>query len=164
MKKSDLKLGQILELRNGDIFINVGKEFLNEDSWNLPNNYLDNLKNVQFTEFDIMKVCEVSPIDGIGFTLTNKREDCLKLIWERVDVDKNTIKFLLFLRNDWVAKDADGTIFNYNSKPVKDSSGWYNISDSNYCVDNINVSKYKDLNFDFLSWDDEEPVYIPDLL
>ena len=79
---------------------------------------------------------------------------------EYTKITENTIQLLKMTAYDWIAKDKDNEIGGYTSKPIKDYYNWYN--DKPYIV--IYANEYKDVNFDFLSWDDKEPTYIPDLL
>lgn len=58
----------------------------------------------------------------------------------------------------WIAKDESDYIYVYEQKPHKEEFVW------GYQGNNANLSGFKPELFDFLSWEDEEPTYIPDLL
>lgn len=64
----------------------------------------------------------------------------------------------------WIAKDKDGDAWTYETEPLKhkESRKWVNGS-SGYSV-NCLRGIFKEETFDFLSWDDEEPTNIKELL
>ena len=60
----------------------------------------------------------------------------------------------------WIVKDSDNLVFVFTDKPKKNSFEW--INPTGYFA---NVSKlfYSEF-FDFISWEDEEPTNIKELL
>lgn len=64
-------------------------------------------------------------------------------------------------RYKWIAKDKNRCVWMYEKKPYK------NIKKCRWCMIGGLVSRLRSFKpglFDFLSWEDEEPTYIPDLL
>ena len=57
----------------------------------------------------------------------------------------------------WIAKDENGIVFVYANKPEKHNIGWE--GNSMLCLNTFNSEL-----FSFLSWEDEEPTNIKELL
>lgn len=64
---------------------------------------------------------------------------------------------------EWIAKDERGAIWVYHEKPVKDINCWTDKKEDN-CFECVNLYVYQKGTFDFLSWEDEEPTNIQELL
>ena len=62
-------------------------------------------------------------------------------------------------RNKWIARDGDGSLFVYCSKPIKKESSWVSEMFLDWC----DIWIFKHL-FQFIKWEDEEPYLIEDLL
>ena len=156
MKKSDLNIGNVVELRNGDkllfffcfpdeILVNLkGRQCRTLDS------YHDNLTVTDdFIEFDIMKVY--------------KDYTCKELLWERKEKPKPKLtedeKFILKAslneKYQWIARNASGLICLFTNKPFKDLNRWLGY-DPLMCP-----FKYM---FKFIKWEDDEPYLIEELL
>lgn len=87
MKKSDLKTGMVVELRNEDKYLVVNDSILNLDGWDKMSNYEDDLTSRAFDSLDILKVYETSGGSFKNMFLNSN----LTLIWEREEntpVDK----------------------------------------------------------------------------
>ena len=153
MNKSDLKNGNVVELRNGDFYVLVniynesilidltGKYHFNFDIYDK-----DLTNTCGFEKFDIIKVY--------------KDYTCKKLLWERKETPKLTEDEKVILRNlpkeyKWIARDKNNCIFIYINRPVK-SDFWLNACDSTRLA-------FPHL-FQFIKWEDEEPYSIEDLL
>ena len=155
MKKSDLKYGNVVENRKGIKYLYHCKnsdKFLNldYDAFLWIHNFDENLKCINdLNELDIMKVY--------------KDYTCKELLWER----KEKLKPLLtedekvILKNvpkhyEWIARDIDGCLYVYASKPKKgitmweDSGGLPMIPFYHLCQ--------------FIKWEDDEPYSIEELL
>ena len=154
MKKSDLKHGNVVELRNGDRLL---------FSWGLKKDKLIDLKGRGYTtlgyhdedlkysngfkSLDIMKVYE-------DYT-------CKELLWERKEKPKPTEDEKVILRNlpkeyKWIARDKCGTICAFIHKPHKNGLGWSgNFFDALVLFEHL---------FQFIQWEDEEPYLIEELL
>lgn len=79
MKKSDLKDGMVVELRDERKYVVIGDKFSAIETWDTLNHYDDDLKHHLYTELDIMKVYETT-----GKTFTSMFLDVnLEIIWER---------------------------------------------------------------------------------
>ena len=153
MKKSDLKNGNVVELRNGDFYVlaNVYNESIlitlkGKYHFNL-NNYSIDLTNISGYEmFDIMKVYK-------DFT-------CKELLWERKEKpqlteDEKVILMNLPKKYKWIARDIDGCLYVYASKPKKGITMWES--------DGLPMIPFDHL-FQFIKWEDKEPYLIEELL
>ena len=154
MKKSDLKYGNVVETREGIKYLYHCKnsdKFLNldYDAFLWIHNFDKNLKCINdLNEFDIMKVY--------------KDYTCKKLLWERKEKPK--IKLTedekAILRNmpqyyKWIARDENGCLYVYTSKPEKVITMWKGSG--------LPMMPFNHL-FQFIKWEDEEPYLIEDLL
>ena len=152
MKKRDLEYGNVVETREGikylyhcmnsDKFLN-----LDDDGFLWICKFDENLTNIDdFNEFDIMKVYK-------DYTLK-------ELIWERKEEPKLTEDEKVILRNvpkhyKWIARDIDGHLYIYASKPKKGLTIWVDTGLPMTTFDHL---------FRFIKWEDEEPYSIEDLL
>ena len=87
MKKSDLKTGMVVELRNENKYLVMNDSILNLDGWDKMSNYEDDLTSRAFDSLDILKVYET----GGGSFKSMFLNSNLTLIWEREEntpVDK----------------------------------------------------------------------------
>ena len=87
MKKSDLKTGMVVELRNEDKYLVMNDSILNLDGWDKMSNYENDLTSRAFDSLDILKVYETSGGSFKNMFLNSN----LTLIWEREEntpVDK----------------------------------------------------------------------------
>ena len=154
MKKSDLNIGNVVELRNGDkllflfcfpddILVNLkGRQCRTLDS------YHDNLTATDdFIELDIMKVY--------------KDYTCKELLWERKEKpqlnedEKAILKVLLKEKYKWIARDKNGCLYVYASKPEKVITIWESSG--------LPMMPFNHL-FQFIKWEDDEPYLIEELL
>ena len=154
MKKRDLEYGNVVETREGIKYLyhcNNSDKFLNL----VDNGFLwicDFDKNLKLkhiydlNEFDIMKVYK-------DYTLK-------ELLWERKEKLKLTEDEKAILRNlpkeyKWIARDIDGCLYVYASKPKKGITMWES--------DGLPMIPFDHL-FQFIKWEDEEPYSIEELL
>lgn len=152
MKKSDLKNGNVVELRNGNfcVLANVyNKSILitlkGKYHFNLNNYSIDLTHICGFENLDIMKVY--------------KDYTCKELLWERKEAPKLTEDEKAILRNvpqyyKWIARDGNGVLCLYPDKPHKSKTIW-----DNYGA----LFPFHHL-FQFIKWEDEEPYSIGELL
>lgn len=89
MRKSDLKNGMILELRNGDMCIVIGDKLLDLTTYMDLVSYNDNLTCTD-TEFDVIRVYENKDMCGLDDKCNIER---LNLIWERKEIDWSKVPF-----------------------------------------------------------------------
>ena len=149
MKKSDLKCGNVVEVRNGDKYLLYDNDFFNlaGGGYLSPNQYNENLASADdYTKFDIMKVY--------------KDYTCKELLWERKEKPKLTEDEKVILRNipkqyEWIARDKNGLIFLYINKPVKRNFWFDDCGTISFPFDHL---------FQFIQWEDEEPYSIEELL
>lgn len=158
MNKTDLKHGNIVELRNGDRYLftsyieygheeNVfviltGEGYYYSNSLNFNNNY----KN---SDLAIVKVYK-------DYTLK-------ELLWERKEKPKLSDDEKAILRNidkkfKYIARDKDEMLFVFTGKPVKGECIW---SAANGGLTSLRIFKHL---FQFIKWEDKEPYNIEDLL
>ena len=153
MKKSDLKYGKVVETREGIKYLyhcNNSDKFLNldYDAFICIRNFDENLKWIDdLNEFDIMKVY--------------KDYTCKELLWERKENPKLTedekaiLKVLLNEKYKWIARDKNGCLYVYASKPEKVITIWEGSG--------LPMMPFNHL-FQFIKWEDEEPYSIEELL
>ena len=151
MKKSDLNIGNVVELRNGLKFLFLGKykalvELTGVGCTDIDY-YDENLTRSSRQEsYDIMKVYK-------DYTLT-------ELLWERKEKPKPTYDEKIILRNlpekyKWIARDKNGLIFLYAKKPSKCEYSWGGCKYMLLPLEHL---------FQFIQWEDDEPYLIEDLL
>lgn len=155
MNKSDLKCGNVVEVRNGDKYLLYDNDFLNltGSGYLSPNKYNENLMTVDdYTKFDIIKVY--------------KDHTCKELLWERkeepkpkpnlTEDEKVILRNLPKKRYEWISRDENGSIYLYKRKPNKGSYSWGVWGGvSLFPFDHI---------FEFIKWEDDEPYSIEELL
>lgn len=93
--------------------------------------------------------------------------DCLPTHWEipnkiELTEDEKVILSNLDERYKWTSRDKNGSAWIYEEKPSKKiNEGFWNHSGR---IDSLlNLDVFPNL-FKWLSWEDDEPIYIPDLL
>ena len=151
MKKSDLKYGNVVKLRNGYkyfVYLYHQKALirLNDGEWINLISYREDLTDIDGdVEFDIMKVYK-------DYTLT-------ELLWERKEPklieDEKVILRNLPKDYKWIARDKNGCLYVYASKPKKGIIMWES--------DGLPMIPFDHL-FQFIQWKDDEPYSIEDLL
>lgn len=154
MKKSDLKHGNVVELRNGDKLLfcwNLKKDKLidlkGRGYATLDHHYADLTYANDFKQMDIMKVY--------------KDYTCKELLWERKEKpqlnedEKAILKVLLNEKYKWIARDKNDWLYVYASKPEKGITIWENTGSP--------MMPFVHL-FNFIKWEDEEPYSIEELL
>ena len=155
MKKSDLKYGNVVELRNGDKLLLVQNIGLNEYKlidlkgygYTTLDIYCDDLTNLEgFKNLDIMKVY--------------KDYTCKELLWERKEKPQPTEDEKVFLRNvpkeyKWIARDLSGLVYIFIERPEKGQAIWYGCGQPM-------IPFYR--LFQFIQWEDDEPYLIEELL
>ena len=154
MKKSDLKYGNVVELRNGLKFLFLGKykalvELTGVGCTDIDY-YDENLTRSSRQEsYDIMKVY--------------KDYTCKELLWERKEAkltkDEKVILRNIYKEYKWITRDEEGDLAVHNVKPYKSPEFWVSESDIawEYLVPFNNL-------FQFIKWEDEEPYSIEALL
>ena len=158
MNKSDLKYGNVVELRNKAVYLYnlTGVPLLNfngEEGKDISQYKKDlTFINNTYSELDIMKVYK-------DFTFK-------EVLWERKEKPKLSDDEKAILRNidksyKWIARDNDSMLFVFTRKPIKNDYYWKckdEDEDDECCV------YLFDHLFQFIKWEDEEPYFIEDLL
>ena len=161
MKKSDLKSGMIVELRDGKRYLFTSGVLLDFDGYIMLINYTEDLKSKHYEAQDIVKVYKGNK----PHSLTSMFKDTyLTMQWERkeiklTDEEIEILKALKTLDFEWLARDEDDALNAYSGTPYKDDCVWNFVSGRVY----QSIGVYSNL-FDFVKWEDEEPTYIDDLL
>ena len=75
---------------------------------------------------------------------------------KKKEFSQDTLNFFKCIDKRWryIAKDKNGTISAFGSKPTKKERCWLNYEGFD-CLD-----VFKDSLFDEIKWEDEEPIYI----
>ena len=153
MKKSDLKYGNVVEERGGYkcvVYCNKTEKALislNTGACVNLDNYREDLTDIEgFMEFDIMKVY--------------KDYTCKELLWERKEIpqlneDEKVILRSLPKNYKWIARDKNGCLYVYASKPEKVNTIWEGSGLATIPFDHL---------FQFIQWNDEKPYSIEELL
>ena len=154
MKKSDLECGNVVEVRNGRKYFVyhscTGKALTSLiTGWSVGfDAYNENLTySNDFIDFDIMKVY--------------KDYTCKELLWERkekklvISEDEKAILRNVPKHYEWIARDIDGHLYIYASKPKKGLTIWLDTGLPMVSFDHL---------FRFIKWEDNEPYLIEDLL
>ena len=155
MNKSDLKDGNVVELRNGDFYVlaNIYNEYIlialtSKYHFNFDAYSIDLTVTCGFETLDIVKVY--------------KDYTCKKLLWERKEKPK--IKLTedekAILRNvpkeyKWIARDLSGMVYIFIERPEKGQAIWYGCGQPMIPFYHL---------FQFIKWEDEEPYSIEELL
>lgn len=158
MNKSDLRYGNVVEIRNGLKFLYIGNsnlslktDFLRLDREDFDllvsyyrNDFTYNNRNLQ--HLDIMKVYE-------DYT-------CKELIWERkekpkLNEDERSILWNLSEEYKWIVRDESGLIYLFTNKPFKTLNRWVGYDLLMFPFEHI---------FKFIQWEDDEPYSIEELL
>lgn len=165
MNKKDLKNGMILETRKGTRYLYCEGVMRGLDEWDLISTYTDDLKCIEFSHLDIVKVYE----DTREYNLNTIFEHgYLKLIWQRPKPPKlsereiEILKALDVIGFKYIARDKGGNIFAYQPKPIKDDDIWVFSGDVH--PDETQLFKLKRDLFSFVNWVDKEPTKISNLL
>ena len=96
------------------------------------------------------RVCYLQINDVVG-------KNIIKLP-KKKQFSQDTLNFFKCIDKRWryIAKDKNGTISAFGSKPTKKERCWLNYEGFD-CLD-----VFKDSLFDQILWEDEEPIYIDD--
>lgn len=151
MKKSDLNIGNVVELRNGlkFLFLSKDKELVELTGIGCTDigYYDENLTRSSRQEsYDIMKVYR-------DYT-------CKELLWERkekpkLNEDERSILWNLSEEYKWIVRDESGLIYLFTNKPFKALNRWVGYDLLMFPFEHI---------FKFIKWEDEEPYSIEELL
>ena len=151
MKKSDLRYGNVVETRSGDKYLftfhdekDIFVDLTGDGYYYFESLYFNtNYKN---SDIVIMKVY--------------KDYTCKELLWERKDPkitedEKAILKVLLKEKYKWIARDKNGCLYVYASKPEKVITIWEGSG--------LPMMPFNHL-FQFIKWEDDEPYSIEELL
>lgn len=118
-----------------------------------------------FTDNEIME-CDADFCLGCKFAETSPcAPDKIKWLYEehieKPKLTKNERTFLEMANFKYVAREEDGYIYAFYSKPKKDLEfGLWESKEELWSIDGL----FKDCKFSFIKWEDEEPWSVEDLL
>ena len=180
--KADLKDGMVIEQRNGFKGIIIGDKVVGTDCTNSLNRYTKDLcwlpyPNQKPRTYDVVKVYQPKdPFINLKIyeQLFDKNElEWFTVIWERKE--KKEIKLtteeraflnsiLLVSDYKYIARDKKcDALWVFNAKPEKGSFSceWIYVPGDSHGAEITDKTKGM---FEFITWDDEEPYLIEDLL
>ena len=168
MTKKDLKSGMTVKLRNGDVCLVINDFITDANSFMYFKDFTDNLVCTDgFTKLDIVEVYQfTNPVTKLHVnTLTNLlnlEKTGMKLLWKRQELPKLSSAELVILKNldkkcKWIARDVDGGLYVFSTKPTKHSTVWQNTALT------LALEAFPKL-FTFVKWEDEQPYSIEELL
>ena len=153
--KKDLDNGNVVELRSGRKFL-----YHNIDRSKILD--VKGFTYLNLNDYDENLKCKVAYLNSFDIMKVYKDYTCKELLWERKENKKPllTEDEKVILRNlpkeyKWIARDSDGRLYIYASKPKKGITIWKDIG--------LPVISYDHL-FQFIKWEDEEPYLIEELL
>lgn len=154
MNKEDLKCGNVVELRNKEVYLYnltvVPLLSFNGEEGKDISQYKKDLTFIYNTypELDIVKVYK-------DYTLK-------ELLWERKEKPKLTdVEKIILMNADkhlkYIARDKNGSLYVYQNKPIKRYNEYWGDGSCgrDFCFDHL---------FQFIKWTDEEPYLIEELL
>lgn len=158
----DIREEMIVMLRSGEFYVSIGVRFINSEGYIPRCNYCKNMKHKTCnTLFDIVAVYKPSRLYGTGFDgmLTPNSEP----IWKekkRIEIPEpdRTILENIDDKYQWIARDEDGRVYIYESKPRKNDTYWSRGGRISHIYDIFNSM------FQFVQWEDEEPVNFREVL
>ena len=154
MKKNDLEHGNTVKLRNGDTMLFC---------WHFPDEILVDLGGHKFITFDSYREDLTNIDNDVGFDIMKVYKDytCKELLWERkekklvISEDEKAILRNVPKHYKWIARDIDGCLYVYASKPKKGITIWVDTGLPMITFDHL---------FNFIKWEDDEPYSIEELL
>ena len=172
MKKSDLKTGMRVRLRNGDIYLVIrdiqhvdGHQelaFINNSNFMRGSYYNDELINAfgYSNNYNVMEVYQINEKPKSLLQCNTLNLDNKYLIWKRqefTDKQKEIFKALKVLGFNWMARDKDNPVIAFDIKPERHSFAWYSAK----CKQAELFTNSMQETFDFIKWEDAEPFEIP---
>ena len=158
-----LKVGRVVELRDGTMGFLLEDRIVCEDGWCSLTRFDENLK-YEFGEIgDIMNIYDSPIVGNNAWNFGSETKMFLDMVWERkeakvfeiLDVE-NVILGNLDDSFKYIARNHNGTLNIYKIKPTKHKVCWVSL-------DYTDFSEYDHL-FDYIKWEDKEPTLIEDLI
>lgn len=107
---------------------------------------------------DMCKKCKFSP-DELTYTCYESRKAWLNAEYvEQPKLTKKERQLCEFIKEGYLARDASGSLYSYEEKPIKKYSAW----DGTVTL-YLNQEVFES-EFSFIKWEDEEPWSIQGLL
>jgi hypothetical protein len=171
MKKSELKTGMRVRMRNNEIYLvlkDVDTEtyghqdiiFVRKYGFMTGSNYDENSMKIcgSSSDFDIMEVFNVEnniPFSSSVLDLSKRHS-----IWQRqefTEEQKEIFKALRLLGFKHIVRDKNNNLYTYILEPIKNNTYWVSNGD---CNDYLKLRVNENL-FSFIKWEDAEPFEIP---
>ena len=129
-KMQDLKVGQVVETRNGKMWFVLDDRLISKDSWINRKSY-DKTKCKDENFYDIVKIFN-APIekDMISWSFSSISNDGLELVWEEKIFTKDDITIAKLIPKEWkyIARDEDRDLCVYIEKPRKHFETWEGVN------------------------------------
>lgn len=145
------------------------------------------MRNFEFYEEEILKIAadgssvacvegKPAACDSILCSQCDFTEECrcgAELIeWlyaehvEKPKISKKTKTFFEAIETGWVARDRDGRVCFYVSKPTKCNDFWSNTKNGGdwFNISVNHIYDFLDRDLGFIKWEDEEPWCVEDIL
>lgn len=162
MKKEDLKIGYLVEYRNGYKRIVMPYGLVNEngDTRNYFSNYDDELISFGFNRYDIIKVYDIYEYD-FDWKCNHR-----KLLWQRKEITLTPAEIqlleLLHCQYKYITRDTDSSLTVHQDKPYRqyiamDNRFWISAKEAH------SIEAFDGL-FKFITIDHEKPYDIGELL
>lgn len=96
--------------------------------------------------------------------------DKLKIKWlyeeheEQPKLTKNERKLCEILNECYIARNVSGDLIAYEKRPIRVDNCWWKAVSGIWWRLDITFGRFKDCNFSFIKWEDEEPWSVEDLL
>lgn len=160
--KGLLKVGRVVELRDGCRAFVLDGKLIYSDGWDSLDVFHSDLTCENTEDDDIVRIYDCPVVDGGSWCFGSTREHLLQLVWERkeFEVSEDEKAILRSLKNtfEYIARDKYGDLFVHEHKATKEETDqWDNKGEVGSLV------VYSHL-FEYINWEDEEPVLISDLL
>ena len=151
--RKHLITGNVIETIYGERGIVVNNRVFYSSGWD----FIDEI------EYAIEKIYETPVTDGESWHLGIDSCDFLQLVWEKPTIteDEKTMLRILDKKYKYIVRDKDGKLYIYGKKPTKHEKClvWI-LSNDDFIVSQFPFSEY----FKSVTWEDEEPTLIEDLL
>ena len=158
-----LKVGRVVETRDGEMGFLLEDRILYSEGWDELRRFDEDLKHEFDKDADIMTVYNCPITNGYAWHFGSEVKMFLDTIWRRKEAKVFEIldveNVMLSNLNDsfkYIARNHNGTLNIYKTKPTKQKVCWVSI-------DYTDFSEYAHL-FKYVEWKDAEPTLIEDLI
>lgn len=158
-----LKVGRVVETRDGEMGFLLEDRILYSKGWDDLRRFDENLEHKVAKDADIVAIYNCPITNGYAWCFGSEIKMFLETVWRRKEAKVFEISdvenVILSNLNDsfkYIARNHNGTLNIYKTKPTKQKVCWVSI-------DYTDFSEYAHL-FEYIKWEDEEPTLITDLI